>query len=53
VLNSEGAYLGLQLDLLNKAGTDDWQDMLEWLRHKIDGRPGRLVIIRADQFLSD
>lgn len=53
VLNSEGAYVEPDLDLLNKAGLDDWQDMLEWLRHKIAGRPAQLVIVRARQFLQD
>lgn len=53
VLNSQGAYLEPQLDLLNKAGSDGWQDMLEWLRHKIEGRPAQLVIIHAGQFLQD
>jgi len=52
-LNSEGAYLEPDLDLLLKADGDNWQDAVEWLRHKIEGRPARLAIIRAGQFLSD
>ena len=53
VLNDEGAYLEPDLAGWNKAGPDDWQDMLEWLRHKIEGRPGRLVIRRAGRFIQD
>jgi len=53
VLNSEGAYIEPDLKLLFKAKRDDWQDAIEWSRHRIEGRPGRLAIIRAGQFLRD
>jgi hypothetical protein len=51
VLNADGAYLEIELDLLRKAEKDAWQDMLSWLRDEIEGRPVQPVIIRAGRFL--
>lgn len=53
VLNSDGAHLALELDLLRKAEKDDWRDMLTWLRDEIEGRPVQPVIIRAGRFLEE
>ena len=53
LLNADGAYLELELDLLSKADGDNWGDMLEWLRDEAENRPGRPTIIRARQFLVD
>lgn len=53
VLNSDGAYLELELDLLSKADKDGWRDVLEWLRSETEGRPGQSMIIRTEQFLAE
>jgi hypothetical protein len=53
VVNEEGAYLQIELQLLSRAEKHEWQNMLDWLRRKIDGSAGQLVIYRTGHYLSD
>lgn len=53
IVNEEGAYLQIELQLLSRAERHDWQNMLDWLRQKLDGYVGQLVISQTGRYLSD
>jgi hypothetical protein len=53
IVNEEGAYLQIELQLLSKAERHDWENTLDWLRQRLNGQVGRLVISRTGHYLSD
>jgi len=53
VLNRHGDHLRQELQLLNKVDGDEWQDVLEWIRHGLEDNQRNLLILRTDRFLPD
>jgi len=53
IVNEEGAYLQIELQLLSRAERHDWQNMLDWLKQRLDGNVVQLVISRTGHYLSD
>jgi hypothetical protein len=53
IVNEEGAYLQIELQLLSRAERHDWQNMLDWLRQRLNGHVGQLVISETGHYLSD